>query len=131
MPEGSRYALVGVGDRAKPIKVLFEVTELNSSVLTDRSGEITRSPEMGELAMGGRSLEIARDVGPFDADFHLEDIFQKVNEIAAAVMRSMKSLETKRTVLEFGVEIAADSGGLTALIVKGSGKANLKITAEW
>ena len=35
----------------------------------------------------------------------------------------------KRALL--GIEVAVESGQLTALIVKGSGKANLEITMEW
>jgi hypothetical protein len=131
MLEGSRYAHVAVGDREKPIKVLFEVTELEPAVQTSRSGEIARSSELGESARGTRTLEIGRGDGMIEDGLHLEDICRKVNEVVGAVMSSMKALETKRTVLEFGVEIAADTGGLTALIVRGSGKANLKITAEW
>jgi hypothetical protein len=36
-----------------------------------------------------------------------------------------------RDTTEFGVEFGYESGQLTALIVKGTGKANLKITMEW
>jgi hypothetical protein len=109
MPEDTKYARIVVGDRQNPSKILFEVTELEPAI----------------------EVEIGRGDGAIADGFHLEDICRNVSEVAGAVMRSLKALETKRTVLEFGVEIAADTGGLTALIVKGSGKANLKITAEW
>jgi len=33
--------------------------------------------------------------------------------------------------VEFGLEVALESGQLTAVLVKGSAKANLKITLEW
>lgn len=33
--------------------------------------------------------------------------------------------------MEFGLEVALESGQLTAVLVKGSAKANLKITLEW
>jgi Trypsin-co-occurring domain 1 len=33
--------------------------------------------------------------------------------------------------VKVGIEVAVESGQLTALIVKGSGKANLEITMEW
>jgi hypothetical protein len=33
--------------------------------------------------------------------------------------------------VEFGIEVGVDSGKLTALLVKGTGKANLKITLSW
>jgi Trypsin-co-occurring domain 1 len=33
--------------------------------------------------------------------------------------------------VKIGFEVAVESGQLTALIVKGSGKANLEISMEW
>lgn len=131
MANGTRYTPVVVGDRQNPIRILFEVTDIETAVRLSRSDEIARSPEIEEHAKDTRTAEIARDDGALAGSFHLEDICNSVSEVASAVMRSLKTLETKRTVLEFGVEIAAETGGLTALIVKGSGKANLKITAEW
>jgi hypothetical protein len=130
MSEGTRYAHVTVGTRESPIKVLFEVTDLEPAIRVTRSGEIARTSEVGDRPRESRTVEIARGES-VTKGFHLEDICSSVSEVAGSVMRSLKALETKRTVLEFGVEIAADTGVLTALIVKGSGKANLKITAEW
>ncbi len=37
---------------------------------------------------------------------------------------------TKASV-ELGLEIGVEAGQLTALLVKGTGKANLKITLQW
>ena len=37
----------------------------------------------------------------------------------------------KKTTVKFGMELAIEFGQLTAVIAKGSGKANLEITLEW
>jgi hypothetical protein len=50
-----------------------------------------------------------------------------VDEIAGVIH---KTLPTKATV-KFGVDVGIESGQLTAMIVKGSSKANLEITLEW
>jgi hypothetical protein len=34
-------------------------------------------------------------------------------------------------VVEFGVSVGVETGGLLAFIAKGSGEANFKITLEW
>jgi len=98
---------VNVGNPAKPTRVLFEVTQI------------------GSTEDGARDAEVSRN------DFQLDDICETIRHVADAVWRGLSDLRAKRTVVEFGVEIAVESGNLTALIVKGSGKANLKITAEW
>jgi hypothetical protein len=40
-------------------------------------------------------------------------------------------VQPKKATVEFGVEVTVKSGKLTALIVEGEGKGNLKITLEW
>ncbi|MGA2886714.1 MAG: CU044_2847 family protein [Terracidiphilus sp.] len=121
MAEGSPFTQAEVDDGKAPVRVLFEVTKLQPGPQTGRSGEIARSYDGGSPQSGPAEIAMAR----------LEEIGRRIKEVAATVMTSLKPLEAKRTVVEFGVEIAADTGGITALIVKGSGKANLKITAEW
>jgi hypothetical protein len=50
-----------------------------------------------------------------------------VQMIAAPIER----VKPKKATVKFGMELALESGQLTAIIVKGSGKANLEITLEW
>lgn len=60
-----------------------------------------------------------------------EDMLQSLEALSKAVYQAVKAVAPKKATVEFGVEIAAESGKLTALLVKGEGKANLKITLEW
>jgi hypothetical protein len=78
----------------------------------------------------------SRDDAPVEVevsrgDFNMDDICSIVRTVVHSVREGISEIKTKRTVLEFGVEIGAESGHLTAFIVKGSGKASLKITVEW
>jgi Trypsin-co-occurring domain 1 len=43
----------------------------------------------------------------------------------------LKEISPKAATVEFSVEIAIESGQLTALLVKGTTKGNLKITLSW
>ena len=43
----------------------------------------------------------------------------------------IQKAKPKKATVKFGMEIAIESGALTAVIAKGSGKANLEITLEW
>jgi hypothetical protein len=43
----------------------------------------------------------------------------------------LQKVKPSKATVEFGVEISAESGNLTTLIVKGGGKVHLNITLEW
>jgi Trypsin-co-occurring domain 1 len=58
----------------------------------------------------------------------IADAIEGVIEMIAAPIQKVKP---KKATVKFGMEIAVESGALTAVIVKGSGKANLEITLEW
>ena len=74
---------------------------------------------------------IEADVSVVRQDFSMDDICHTVRTVAHSVWEGLSEIKATKTVLEFGIEIGADSGHLTAFIVKGSGKASLKITVEW
>lgn len=54
-----------------------------------------------------------------------------VESIAKSIVTTLQKVKPRRASVEFGLEIGVDSGKLTALLVKGTGTANLKITLEW
>lgn len=51
--------------------------------------------------------------------------------IATSVMATLQKVKPRKASVEFGLEIVLEAGQLTALLVKGSGASNLKITLEW
>jgi hypothetical protein len=61
--------------------------------------------------------------------------FQKVADaitgIAAVIDSAWEAVKPSKAVVEFGIEIGVETGGLTALLVKGTGKSNLKVVLEW
>jgi hypothetical protein len=61
--------------------------------------------------------------------------FQPVAEAIEGVVQMIaappQKVRQKKASVKFGMELAIESGQLTAVIVKGSGKANLEITLEW
>lgn len=52
-------------------------------------------------------------------------------ELAETLKEINQSVQPDKISIKLGLEIAVESGQLTALIVKGAGKANLEITMEW
>jgi Trypsin-co-occurring domain 1 len=60
-----------------------------------------------------------------------QQVVAVIEHVAEEVMATLKKVKPDKASVEFGVEVAVETGGLTALLVKGSGKGNLKITLEW
>jgi len=62
---------------------------------------------------------------------HLDNIQGAIEGIAQLVKESMDKIAPSKASVEFAIEVGLESGKLTALWVKGTGKANLKIAMEW
>ncbi len=69
------------------------------------------------------------EVGIVNLQF--SDVTQALEGIASALATTLVKVKPQKAVVELGIEIALESGKLTAMLVKGSGKANLKVTLEW
>lgn len=52
-------------------------------------------------------------------------------EVAETVKDIKQHVAPNKMSVKLGVEIGIESGELTALIIKGTGKGNLEITMEW
>lgn len=61
--------------------------------------------------------------------------FEQVSELLASVATSigntLERAKPKKATIELGVEFGLEAGKLVALIARGAGKANLKISLEW
>lgn len=67
--------------------------------------------------------------------FELEDFAGSISAVAETVSDSITSALRKvqpgKVTVEFGCEIGVGAGNLTAILVKGAAKANVKVTVEW
>lgn len=72
--------------------------------------------------------------GREDVSFDLKN-FQPVADAIEGVVQAiavpLQKVKPKKATVKFGMELAVESGKLTAMVVKGSGKANLEISLEW
>jgi hypothetical protein len=59
------------------------------------------------------------------------EITGAVEGIADSMVATLKKVKPRSASVEFGLEIGVEAGHLTALLVKGTGTANLKITLQW
>ena len=63
--------------------------------------------------------------------FPFNDITASLDGIIQALSETLARAKPTKATVKFGVEVAVESGKLTAAIVKGSGKGNLEIALEW
>jgi hypothetical protein len=65
------------------------------------------------------------DVLPF------EGLSKSIEAIAERMTAVLDRARPDRAAVEFGIDVGVEPGGLTALIVKGTGTATIKVTLEW
>ena len=90
------------------------------------------------LTIGGQDvlLEVRTDAGDGEQDVSALDLsFDSMVESIEAITRKLTSALAKAkpdsATLEFGIDVALESGKLAALLVKGTGSAAIKITLVW
>lgn len=77
-----------------------------------------------EVTQTGRE-DVAFDVRPF------QEVTNAIEGIVDAIAATLYKVSPTKAVVKFGIDVAIDSGKLTAMIVQGSSKANLEIVLEW
>jgi hypothetical protein len=77
-----------------------------------------------EIASTGRE-DVAFDVKQF------QPVADAIEGVVQMIANPIQRVKPKKATVKFGMELAIESGQLAAVIVKGSGKANLEITLEW
>jgi hypothetical protein len=63
--------------------------------------------------------------------FRFADVKEQIIGIAHVAQEAISEIKPKSASVEFGLEVGLESGAITALLAKGTGKANLKIKLEW
>lgn len=65
------------------------------------------------------------------AETQFREVTRAIEGLADAFVTTFKKVTPRRASVEFGLEVAVESGKLTSLLVKGTGNANVKVTLEW
>jgi len=77
-----------------------------------------------EVTQTGRE-DVAFDIRPF------KEVTDAIEGIVDAIALTLHKVSPTKAVVKFGLDVAIESGKLTAMVVKGSSSANLEITLEW
>jgi hypothetical protein len=74
-------------------------------------------------------IDAEEEVGVGDLLFG--DVLESLRDMAGCMQETLATLKPDKVSVEVGVEVGLESGKLTALFLKGTGSANLKVTLEW
>lgn len=88
-------------------------------------GEDDRQIYLEVIDQGGRQEAGLLDTIPF------EQVTEILGKIAQGIGNTLEKTKPTKASVELGVEFGLKNGELIALIARGSGKANLKISLEW
>ncbi|TIW29367.1 MAG: hypothetical protein E5V63_01215 [Mesorhizobium sp.] len=88
-----------------------------------------RLPDGKEVFVEISAIKPEQDVS--DSIFEFSAVGDQLISIAAALQTTIAAVKPKSASVEFGIEIGLESGKLAALLVKGTGSANLKVTLNW
>lgn len=85
---------------------------------------------LGKVRFEATSKSGYQDVAT-NKTFSFEEIAQSIEGITTALQSTLMKVKPHKATVEFGVVLTVETGSVTALIVKGNGSANLKVTLEW
>jgi Trypsin-co-occurring domain 1 len=100
---------------------------MESDVVVRRAKVGTDHVILVEARSSGGSEE---DVGVGDL-LAFEGVEKSITTISQRVTAALKAANPDRASVEFGIDLAVESGGLTGLLAKASGAATLKVTLSW
>ena len=72
-----------------------------------------------------------QDISDTKIVMEYEKFSASIEKIASQTIEPLKKLKAKKITLKMGLALGLESGGLTAMIVKGTGNANMEVTIEW
>jgi hypothetical protein len=104
-----------------------EIVNSTRIVSVNLSTGATLGIEVTELSVPDRDTEKAVSAFPI----RFADVLAPIEALAHDIGELLQRVSPSQAAVEFGMEIGVEAGQLTALLVKGSGKANLKITLNW
>ncbi len=72
-----------------------------------------------------------RNISDTKIEAEYEKFSVAVEKVAEQTLKPLKKLEAKKVSLKMGLAFGLESGSLTAMLVKGTGNANIEVTIEW
>ena len=83
------------------------------------------------IKVSATTLGGSQNVSDKSSIFSFDEIANTIGSIAKSISGVLQQVKPDKATIEFGIEVGVESGKLTALLVKGTTTANLKVSLEW
>ena len=88
-------------------------------------------PDGVEIQVEATGPRWEEDVADLDLTLSFAPVLTTIKSLCDALQGALEAARPSRAEVEFGVTVSVQPGGLTAVLVKGSADASLKVTLEW
>lgn len=86
--------------------------------------------EGGRLFVEAATAPGRHEIGAIDA-VRIDQLVETVSTFGVAIRNAALAAAPSKATVEFGVEVRLEASGLVALIARGTGAANVKVSLEW
>jgi len=100
--------------------------EANEDIIV--SQQIKETDEENEL---GTRQVTSRNASKAIADLDFGQISSAITNLAKELQGTFKQTQSTKVAVEFGIQIGAETNGISNFFIKGSGSASIKVTIEW
>jgi len=104
---------------------------MSSSSITQIPVQLSNQATIRVEAARPLGVGLEEDVASSSRIYSFDRIRDALEGVASEVVTALARVKPQRATVEFGIDIAVESGQLTALLVKGTGTTTLKVTLEW
>jgi hypothetical protein len=104
---------------------LIVPVQLENSTIIRVQATVVGNSSASSLTEEEIETDVALNIRP------LKEVADAIVGVAETMKAAFDQVKPSKASVEFGLEFGYESGQLTALIVQGTGKANLKISLEW
>jgi hypothetical protein len=118
--------------------VILGIRGIVKEVLVESRTEIieVQTPNNGSRPILVRATVVSDEKAVADRDIgfkkpSFKEVTDTIEAVSTAITGTLEKVKPDRASVEFGIEIAYQSGKLVALLVEGSATATLTITLEW
>jgi hypothetical protein len=66
-----------------------------------------------------------------DSSVSFEGVLDAIEGLSQSIASVLEKVKPRKAMVEFGLQTSLEAGRLTALLVKGTGTASIKVTLEW
>jgi hypothetical protein len=114
-------------------KQLFHIRSQSSGEIMVTRTDIIQAQLEDDTILNIRATILGKqeDVAAINQLLSFSGVMKTMESVAEMLSKTIQKVKPQKASIEFGIEIAVESGQITALLVQGTGAGHLNIKLEW